>query len=152
MRHYYVIFFLLFSVSLCSVEPMPEKMNSLYSEGLVAMGKKEFAHSKKAFTELLKEPNLPTTTSEEAHIQIIRADIALQNYGAARTHIEQLLQQKLLPFMFFRTKMELASLELAEHHLEAARRILKEQEEVCPLKDWPLENRLLYVTIQLLKE
>lgn len=116
------------------------------------MAKKDYVNAKSAFIDLLKEPDLPLTTGEEAHLQIIKADIALHNFGPARLHIQELLKQNLMPFMLFRTKMELASLEFAEKNVKQAAVVLKELEQICPIEDWPWENRVLYVTIKLLTE
>lgn len=152
MRFFCTLAFVATTAYLLAVEPMPERMTSLYSEGLSAASKKDFIKAKSSFIELLKEPDLPLTTCEEAHLQIIKADIALQNFGPARLHIQELLKQDLMPFMLFRTKIELASLEFAEKNLKQAASVLKELEKICPLEDWPLENRVLYVTIKLLAE
>lgn len=111
----------------------------------------DYLQAKEAFIELNKNSSLPPSVADEVKLQLIQADIGLKNYGQARAQIEGLLKTPLFPFMYFRTKMLLARLELAEHHIDKAAQILKEQEDVCPIKDWPSDDRILYATIELLR-
>lgn len=127
------------------------KQAALYSKGLKALEAHEYGLAKETFLILLREPSLAATVIEEAHLGIIQADIRLGNYPLARARIHELLKKPLMPFVGFKTHILLATLEFEEHHIDEAARILKEQEAVCPLKDWPLEYRLLYVTIELLR-
>ncbi len=134
------------------IAPLQDKAASLYSQGLKAMNCKDYISAKKAFLELLQNYKAPANIQEEAELQIIEAEISLHNYQTARVRIKALLNRPELPFLHFRSKMLLSQLEFNEHHIQEAARILKEQETICALKDWPLQYKILYATIELLKE
>lgn len=123
----------------------------LYSDALRAMNQKDYKTAKESFLLLSKQPDLPPTISEETELQLVEAEIGLGNYSVAQGLINNLLSRPLFPFMGFRVKMLEARLAFAQHQIDKAMRIFKEQESVCPLKDWPLEYRILYATIELLK-
>ncbi|MEI6532081.1 MAG: hypothetical protein WCN87_04605 [Chlamydiota bacterium] len=132
--------------------PLQDKAAELYSSALRAMSCKDYTRAKKVFLELLENHKAPTNIVEEVELQIIEAEIGLCNYQIARIRIKALLNRPNLPFLHFRSKMLLAQLEFDERHIQEAARLLKEQETICPLKDWPLQYKVLYATIELLKE
>lgn len=125
---------------------------NLYSNGLKAMQKKDFKSAKESFRKLL-EKDLKSNPSVlfETKFQLAQAEFEAGNTVAARNLLLTLLQTSDEPSMVFRLKVFLSNIYFNEGQTEAAWQIMTGLKKHYPLNEWPMDARILYVTLEQIK-
>ena len=140
-RFFYFLFFplLLFG----------KESRELYSEALKAMSHGRYMDAKVVLQELLttdlrKCPDI----AFEAECQMAKADVETACFTAAKTRIVGLLEQTRVPVHVFRLKMLLIKAHLGEGNLEKGWLVAEGLKAEYPIKEWPMEARVLYITLE----